>query len=170
MRFPSGQKNLLAFALVAGLGFVITLYLVPSSDSRQPTSLSPSAVEGEAGVYPSPPVTVPVTVPPTVPGGEEPATVPDDAYRGYALPLAEVRGLSPATAVGSRIQLWVSWEPPITRHPRVQRLPGTVMVEEIVEPTVPEGPTTVELLIPVDELPDFLYAHRYGSLSAVTVP
>ncbi len=49
----------------------------------------------------------------------------------------------------------------------MQRLRGIVIVEEIVEPTVPEGPVSVDLLIPLKAVPDFLFAHRYGALSAV---
>lgn len=167
MRLPSGQKNLLAFALVAGFGFVLTLYLVPSAPTELPVSEDPM-LEG-TDVYESP--TVPALESPPTPASDDgDGGASDEGYRRYALPLAEVRGLSPASPPGSRVQLWVSWEPPITKHPRVQRLRGTAIVDEVLEPTIPEGPVAVALLIPKDGLPDFLFAHKYGSLSAVTIP
>ena len=170
---PAGQKNLLAFALLAGLGFVVTLYLVPTeTEGGDLSGAAPPEVSTEATPIPSP---YPINGTP-VPEGSS-STSPEagvgsaqGAYRGYALALAELRGLSPEVPPGSRLQLWVSWEPPITKHPRVQRLPGVVLVDQIVEPLTPEGPISVELLIPTKELPDFLFAHRYGALSAVLIP
>ena len=167
MRIPSGQKNLLAFALVAGAGFIATLYLMPTTSS--PGSADAAGAEAVA---------------PDVPDSSElsqpvedvgPETVPLDSaaendFRGYALPLTEVRGLSPETPGGTRVELWVAWDPPITKQPRVQRLLSGAIVETMVPAAVPEGPVTVQLLIPVKDFPDFVFAHRYGSLSAAVIP
>lgn len=176
MRLPSSQKSLLAFALIAGFGFVATLYVMPSAGSDP--ALSSDPLVPEEG--PMEEITVPTEgatarpVPPLPSSTGAPGTTPSSGvgagpYRGYALSLAELRGLSPDYPPGTRLQLWVSWEPPITKHPRVQRLPGVVVLEEIVQPLTPEGPVSVELLIPAEELPGFLFAHKYGSLSAVAI-
>ncbi|MFN2488433.1 MAG: hypothetical protein ABR529_01580 [Actinomycetota bacterium] len=175
MRLPSGQKNLLAFALIAALGFVVTLYVVPagttgpavSSDAISANEYATEADVSTTDTVPNAPSPFPSEGMDEPPGLTTGGTGP---YRGYALSLAELRGLSSDVAPGTRLQLWVSWESPITRHPRVQRLRGVVVVDKIVEPLTPEGPTSVELLIPTKELPDFLFAHRYGALSAVVLP
>ena len=166
MRFPAGQRNLLAFALIAGLGFVVTLYLVPSGSTSEAKLPETGGAGAEAVAYPSP--VVPDETHSLAPEDTPPSEVA--SYRGYALPIAEIRGLSAATPPGTRIQIWVAWEPPITREARVQRLRGVAIVEEIVEPTLPEGPTTVELLISEKRFAQFLYAHRYGALSAAAIP
>ena len=178
MRIPSGQKNLLAVALVAGTGFVATLYLIPTgppagSTDAAGTETVPPVVPGDPELS-QPEGTAADHVAPSSPAEGAPNAAALDphaeGFRGYALPLAEVRGLSPETPMGSRVELWVAWEPPITKEARVQRLLRGAVVEQIVPPTVPEGPVTVELLIPVNDLPDFIFAQRYGSLSAAVIP
>jgi hypothetical protein len=90
--------------------------------------------------------------------------------RIYAVSLPRLRGL-PATAVrGTRLELWVAWEPPITKAPRFQKLLEDVVLEEIVPPPIPEAPPTALLSVHVDDVGDLLYADRFGTLTATIVP
>ncbi len=68
------------------------------------------------------------------------------------------------------MDLWVAWDPPITKSPRIQRLVSDVMLEKIVPPVTPDGPAAAILAIEVSEIGDLLYADRYGSLSVTLLP
>ena len=94
-----------------------------------------------------------------------PPTIP---RRAYALGLHEIAGLSPDAVAGTRLELWVTWEPPITERVQVQLLLKDVVVERMIPPSLPEGPTTVLLSVPVRGVSDLLYGDRFGELSAVT--
>lgn len=89
--------------------------------------------------------------------------------REYALSLERVTGIAPITPPGSRLELWVAWKPPVTRAPRIQRLLPSVTLQRIVPPVTPQGPLVAILLVDIDDMPDLLYAERYGSLSAAVV-
>ena len=173
MGLPAGQRGLLGFGLLAGVGFLVTLYVIPSGP--QDVSIESTVDAGERAPTPS------ALTGSKAGAGEFPAAAqPDGAlingrdftetYRGYSIALPEVRGMAPDVQAGARLDLWVAWNRPITRGPRVQKLLTGAIVDELTPPLTPEGPVIVGLLIPVRELPDFLFAHRYGSLSAVAVP
>ena len=138
-----------AVALLAGLALVTA----PSRSERSPSGSerSPSA-ESQPPPRSSPP-------PPE-----------RSNLRSYALALPELRGLSPDTRPGARLELWVSWGPPITARPRLERLTRGVVLERIVPPLTPGAPDTALLLVPEREIADLLWADRYGSLSATRVP
>lgn len=87
----------------------------------------------------------------------------------YAVALDELHGLPPNAAPGSLLDIWVAWEPPVTKRPRIDRLLGEVVLEEIEPPILPDGPHAALLLVPEDQITDLLYGDRYGSLS-VTIP
>jgi hypothetical protein len=86
--------------------------------------------------------------------------------RGYALAVPELKGLPGGAAPGTRLELWVAWDPPVTKEPRVQRLLKDVILDEIIPPVVPEAPATAILSVPAKSVPDLLYGDRYGALSA----
>ncbi len=90
--------------------------------------------------------------------------------RGYTLPLAEMQGLSMDSAVGARLEIWVAWRRDVTRAPQIQRVVRGAVLGAVEEARIAEGPQTVELLIPVDQFPDFLAAHEFGTLSAAIIP
>ena len=178
MRLPGGQKNLLTFAVVAAAAFVVTLYIVPS-DSKSPQGLvdpelstsddlgAPTSSAGPRGEMPSDSEPLP---PPS--DGKTDSTLDTGSvenFRSYSLPLVELSGLPPDVMSGTRVEVWVAWEPPITEKPRVQRLFGGAQVARLIPPTVAEAPTTVELLVPAKEFPELLFADRHGSLSAAIV-
>lgn len=163
------QRNILVFLLVALGAFVITLFAVPKPSGGG--AFSDGATDQ---------VEVPADVGSPVPSASSPLpgeTIPQsgsgvvgEGLRGYSLPLAEVRGLSARSVAGSRVEIWVSWRRDVGRRSQVQRVVREAIVGEVLEPTVPEGPQTIELLIPVKDFPDFLAAHEFGTLSAATVP
>jgi hypothetical protein len=102
----------------------------------------------------------------------EPAGRASDApgRRGYALAVPELKGLPGGAAPGTRLELWVAWDPPVTKEPRVQRLLKDVILDEIIPPVVPEAPATAILSVPAKSVPDLLYGDRYGALSATMLP
>ena len=177
MRLPGGQKNLLTFAVVGAAAFVVTLYIVPDdskssqglvgSELSMTDDLSTPTAESQLDEVPS--ASEPLSPPtngstdPSLDGGRV------KNFRSYALPLVELAGLPPDVASGTRVEVWVAWEPPITEKPRVQRLFGGARVGRLIPPTVAEAPTTVELLVPAKEFPELLFADRHGSLSAAIV-
>jgi hypothetical protein len=162
-RFPGGQRNLVMFALVAAGAFVITLYLSPSKpDALQDLTEEDLRIE-------SPQISVPPSAgPPTTGAESQPSPGPPTSVemRSYALPLVELQGLPPDVQAGTQLELWVSWEPPVTEKRRVQKLFGDVWVGRVIPPTVAEAPATIELLVPMKEFPELLFADRYGALSA----
>ncbi len=82
----------------------------------------------------------------------------------------ELQGLSPNTVPGTKLELWVSWEPPLTKGPRLQKLLTDVVLEKVVPGVTPEAPITAILSIRHADTGDMMWADRYGSLSAVVIP
>jgi hypothetical protein len=99
---------------------------------------------------------------------ESPTSVPPATrgFRSYALEITELDGLPPDASPGTELEIWVTWEPPITRRIRVQRLIQQVRVVRIIPNIVPEGPATVLLSIPRRDIADMFYGDRFGELSA----
>lgn len=68
------------------------------------------------------------------------------------------------------MELWVVWDQPITKGPKMQRLIPLVSLERIAPPVV-EGASPVALLqVPPRDVPDLLWGDRYGTLSVVLLP
>ncbi len=84
--------------------------------------------------------------------------------------LPEIHGLSPNAASGTRLDVYVTWRPPVTRRPQVQLLLRRVTLETIVPPLTADGPATALLSVKNDEVGDLLYADRFGTLAATTLP
>lgn len=85
--------------------------------------------------------------------------------RSYAIGLQDLAGFPPDAAPGVLLELWVTWEPPVTREPRLQKLVGDVVLDRIIPGSVPEAPVTVLLSVPADRVGDLIYADGYGRLS-----
>jgi hypothetical protein len=120
-----------------------------------------SALEGSAEVRRAPrAVSTAASPSPTAP-------IEEDGYDSYAVALEELPGLAPDAAPGTRLQLWVAWEPPIVRRPRIDLLLKDVVLARIVQPLSPRGRGTALLLLKPPQVSDVLYADRYGGLSAV---
>lgn len=86
----------------------------------------------------------------------------------YAIAVTELSGLSLATAPGTRLDLWVAWEPPITKVPDIRPLLTDVTLEKIAPPVLPDGPHVALLLVKPHQVRDLLYGDRYGALSVTT--
>ena len=121
----------------------------------------PGATSRSVTTSPSPPHAA------EAPPADEPSALP--RMRGYVLPMAELRGISAATPVGSALEIWVTWRRDVGGS-QVQRVVGHAVLGAVRQPSVPEGPETVEIFIPVEDFPDFLAAHEFGSLNAAIVP
>lgn len=152
-------------------GAVIAVGFVGMNTLMAPAAPAPVAeiAEGPApsAVAPGPDPTAPLPVAsPTGPVQPVEAT-PAAGRRSYAIGLQDLPGLPPDAAPGARLELWVTWEPPVTKAPRLQKLIGDVVLERTIPGSVPEAPVTVLLSIPADRTGDLIYADGYGRLSVV---
>lgn len=162
---PKRARNLLLVAGLAVAGVVLTASFFSSpKDPGIAEDIPPVAVETAAPE-------------PSIPGateemGNEEATeeTGNVEERIYAVSLPRLQGLPANAAPGTRLELWVAWEPPITRAPRYQKLLDGVVLSEIVPPPIPEAPPTALLSVASKSVGDLLYADRYGALSALVVP
>jgi hypothetical protein len=170
------RNLLLAGGLVIAAGFVAVnlLSLEPAAPTRSFTTPAPSGrmsppeprsnsdlSTGDGQATPSSPSE---QVPPatSLQGAGE--------TRGYALPVAELSGLPGDAPPGTELELWVTWDPPLTKRPRLQRLIRRVVLEKMAPAVTPGGPNAAILLVPVEKLPDLVYADRYGDLSVGLLP
>ncbi len=152
------MKNL----ALSGGAAVILAYLawnaiLPSKIASPEPNVAPSVASSPA--------------PSVSPAGTVEATAVDagvDPTRIYAVGLSELQGLSPDTPPGSTIDIWVAWDPPITKGPRVQRLLSGVTLEKIIEGATPEAPVTALLRIADAQSSDMIFGDRYGTLSVTT--
>jgi hypothetical protein len=87
----------------------------------------------------------------------------------YAIAVAELDGLPPDVEPGTVYDLWVTWEPPLVEQPDVQPLLRDVVLERVIPPIVPEGPTVAVLGIPRTKtaVRALVYGDQYGKLSVV---
>jgi hypothetical protein len=143
-------RNLLLAALVPVIVVVVGASLFwPSSSTPRNDAFDATQQAAPAAKAPTP----------------APSTAPTADRKTYAIPVPELAGLAATAAPGTRLELWVAWEPPITKSPKVQRLLKDVTLEKIVPPSVPEAPATAILSLPEAAVPDLLYGDRYGALS-----
>lgn len=110
------------------------------------------------------PTTLPTAIPTTPPG----AATKVASSVGYSIDISEIAGLADSTPPGTVVDIWVTWDPPLTKVPKLQRLLGGVVVERIAPPVTPQGPHVAMLSIAAKHADDLLWADRYGSLSATT--
>ena len=157
---PRRFRNL---ALAGGIAVAVALFaagfLLPSADPAPSGGSATTEVDEVADVpaaAPSPTATSPRSVTPE--------------RRIYAVSLPRLQGLAATAAPGTRLELWVAWEPPITKAPRFQKLREDVVLEEIVPPPIPEAPPTALLSVDEAGVADLLYADRFGALTVTVVP
>ena len=94
----------------------------------------------------------------------------DSATRLYAVATTELDGLPPDPAPGTRLELWVAWDRPVTSKPKLQKLFPSITLREVVPGATPQGPDAAMLEVKVNQIVDLLYADRYGSLSVTVLP
>jgi hypothetical protein len=147
------RNFLLAGGIAVAAGLFAAAFLFPSA-----------APSGSAQVGAIPPAPDPEQTP------TSPIQRAGSETRIYAVSLPRLQGLSASAVAGTRLELWVAWEPPITKAARFQKLLEDVVLEEIVPPPIPEAPPTALLSVDVDHVADLLYADRFGALTATIVP
>ena len=94
-------------------------------------------------------------------------SVPESDRRSYAISMERLSGLSASSPEGATLELWVTWGPPVTKRPRVQALLQDVLLKQVAAPVTPGGPEVAILLVTDDQIPDLIFAERFGELSAV---
>lgn len=146
--------------LIAG-GIAAVLFLIASAAMPSGHDASSSA-RSEPASRSAPPDPAPLPSPSV-------AFAPSDV-RSYAVALDELQGLPSDAPPGTQLELYVAWDPPITKRPRIQLLMGDVTLDKIVPPLTPNGVPTALLLIKEDRIGAVLFADRYGALSAAVVP
>lgn len=123
-------------------------------------------------VNPTTPVTeAPASAPsvrPDTPSDHPPEKTP--GLYSYAIPITELQGLPPEIAPGTLIDLWVAWQPPITKKTQIQPLLKRVLLERIVPPLLPDGPHSALLQVRVDRAHRLIWGDRFGALSVLTPP
>ena len=155
-------------ALTGGAGLVaaVVLWSLGPQETSPPSSNSGALVASPPSSA-SLPIAGSSPMTPTDAASSIPTQPAPAVRRNYALGLHELDGLSPDVTPGSPLQIWVAWEPPLTRRSQIQLLLPDVLVVRIVPSVVPEGPTTVLISVPARDISDLLYGDRYGELSAV---
>lgn len=84
----------------------------------------------------------------------------------YAFLLPELEGLSPTIVPGTEIEIWATWEPPVTKRLKVQLLIPKATVAKVI-PSIEPGPPTVMLELERRHIPDILFGDKFGDLSVV---
>lgn len=160
----TGTRRLLVMGVVVAL-FLYLGWDLFSGISRPPTTAPSMATEAQRAGETAP--IAPAALPTTSP---TPGEAPTSSLTGYAISLSELSGLTESTAPGTIVDLWVTWDPPLTPRPKLQRIVSGAVVDEIAPPVTPDGPYAAMLLVRQRDIEDLLWADRYGSLSAVTKP
>lgn len=155
-------KNLaLAGGAVAVVGFIaVNTLMAPAAPLPGP------AVGGASPGGPATPSQMADPAAAASPSSTVPTTT---SRRSYAVGLQDLAGFPPDAAPGARLELWVTWEPPLTREPQLRKLAGDVVLERMIPGAVPEAPVTVLLSLPADKVSDLMYADTFGKLS-VAIP
>ena len=91
---------------------------------------------------------------------------PSAERTSYAISLAELSGLPRDARPGTVVDLWVTWDPPLTKRPKVQPLIRGAIVEKMAPAVVPGSLPDAILSVPERQVPRLIYGDRYGSLSA----
>jgi hypothetical protein len=107
---------------------------------------------------------------PIVRATPSPSPAPEPDLRSYAVALPELQGLAPDTKAGAAIELWVMWTPHAGRKARLEPLIERAVLERIIPPLTPGAPDTALLRVPARDIPELLYADRFGLLSATLLP
>ena len=124
---------------------------------------------GAAPVSHRPQSTVAATVHPTSSPTSAVTSAPPPNVVSYAVAVREVAGLPPDVPPGTTLDLWVAWDPPVTKKPRLQSLLQGVVLETIAPPVTPDGSAAALFHVPRRDVDRLIWADRYGSLSATIV-
>lgn len=164
------HKNWAVFVVLMVAGYAVTSLAVAPPQSGGGNVISPRQTS------PSSELVYPPLEDDMTPKQEARPDVPIDAdkepdpvtVRSYSIPLPELSGLPSDLAPGTPVELWVAWERPFTRGPRVQRLLRDATFERIAPPATAEGMPVAVLSVPSPRLPDVIFADKWGSISVAS--
>lgn len=88
----------------------------------------------------------------------------------YSIPTAELLGLAPDAAPGTRLDLWVAVQPPIYKKAEVLPLIEGAVLAEVIPPQLPDGPFSAILQVPLRHVRELMWADRFGSISVLEIP
>lgn len=129
---------------------------------------SPSPAGGTETLAPAP------TPPSPLSGPDADAEANDDPSTeelvSYAIATAELQGLPPDLPPGSIVDLWVTWQPPVTKQAKVGPLLAGIRLEKIAAPLLPDGPHAAILAVPAERISDLIWGDRFGALTVVVPP
>lgn len=158
LRDPRLRRLALTGSAAVAAGIVTLVAIAPPPAPVTPAA-SPAAGPLEATVAPSD-----ASLPPSATSSPAPAR---RAPRLYALDAAELAGLPPDPVPGTRIDLWVAWEPPLTDEPQIERLVAGVAIAQVRPSVVAEGPTAIVVEVLPRDLRTLMFGDLYGRLFAV---
>lgn len=154
---PRRRKLLVAGAVGLVAAIVLLTKSAPSTgDVPEPTVAAQLDATAAASRSPDPaPATAEIDPPP--PG-----------YGKYSIYTYQLPGLAPDAEPGSKIDIWVTWKPPVTKAPKVQLLVEDVTVQRIALPYDGDGALIADLILEKEDIPDLIYGQRFGSLNATS--
>lgn len=144
------------------LAFLLAGFFVRGAGERNVSGPDPN-VSLEASL---PSATVP-SIAPVQPSTDPVAVGPT---RAYAISTSELAGLPPDPQPGARLDLWVTWSPPVVPEIRIQKLIPGIVLEKVAPPVTPSGSPAAVFLVPVKDTSDLLWADRFGELSVTGIP
>jgi hypothetical protein len=147
---------------VALLAFIVAGFFVRGAGGRGVSGADPD-VPSEAMLRSPSPSSIALIQPSTAP-------VPIGPTRAYAIATSELAGLPPDPQPGARLDLWVTWSPPVVPEIRVQKLIPGIVLEKVAPPVTPSGSPAAVFLVPVKDMSDLLWADRFGELSVSEIP
>jgi hypothetical protein len=157
---PRKQKQLIVATIVVAVAAFLVTSGVTARTGRDQSGRAPAP----------PPSTAGPLLDRQAPSPRAAAGATDGDLRSYAISLRDLPGLPPDAPAGARMEIWVAWEPPLTRRATIQLLLRHVILERIVTGISPHTPPTALLLVKPSQVGDLLYADRWGRLSAVLLP
>lgn len=145
------RAGLMLFGVVAVA--VVVWNLVPQAGPTAPAQPLASAIPSE--------------IPAPTSAAEALAT--NARTREYAIALDELQGFPADALPGTHLELWVTWDRPSQRAPKLQRLISEAVLVRVIPPITAGGPTAVVVRVPIKRMPDLLWADGYGALSVGVV-
>jgi hypothetical protein len=142
-------KRVLPIIAIASAAFLLTQVLIDEPSARQTKKASDKDRESPVASMRAP---------------------DHEGLRSYAVSMDELQGLSPDAPRGTRLELWVTYEPPVTRRVRHFLVVKGAVLEKIAPAVTPTGPDAALLLVPQQDIRKLLTADRLGSLSATARP
>ena len=111
----------------------------------------------------------PAASPATVHAPEPVEEVSDPDRRSYAIALPALRGLPEDAPPGTKLELWVTWDPEVKPKAQIQRLLDDVVLVRIVPPLTPEAPAAAVVSVPAGSVGDLLWGDLYGRFAATVI-